>query len=270
VEEIIPGSPDTVLLEPSSAGMVNIGYVASPTAETLSNVFATGRVLRLVDSQGRAQFAQIAGVTGGAAPAITLAATPPLNFRSGSAVRCGVSGTGEDQVANVVNIIRYDLRDLSGDSSFAHMFRNTGLTTEATRRELVREELLANGTVAPGSMELIAEYAVDLGFSLLVAPNTASMLTRVSGADIGNHAGDPRLLPAGNGPQLIRAVHAWLTVRSQEADRTTALPAVGGGPGPTQLRISLNPSDSTQPPFARVRTLQSTIPLPNQARATWQ
>jgi hypothetical protein len=36
------------------------------------------------------------------------------------------------------------------------------------------------------------------------------------------------------------------------------------------MRISMHPTDPTLPPFARVRTLQSTIPLTNQARATWR
>jgi hypothetical protein len=110
---------------------------------------------------------------------------------------------------------------------------------------------------------------VDLGFSILVAQDTASSLARFSGGDVANYAGDPTLLAAGTGPQLIRAVHAWLSVRSQEADRTAQIPFASDAPGPTLLRISVNPVDPELPPFARVRTLQSTIPLNNQARETW-
>jgi prepilin-type N-terminal cleavage/methylation domain-containing protein len=267
---IVQGSPSQVFLAPFSLGMANIGYPTTPTAATLERVFAAGRALRVVDDEGHVQFAAITGVTGGTNPAIQLGASPDLKFRSGSNVRCGISGHGKNSV-NVVNLIRYDLRDLnvSTQPGFRPMFRG-GPTYEATRRELVREELdLTNGVIA-GSLELIAEYAVDLGFSLLVAPNTTSRLLRVTGNDVITYAGDPTTMLAGNGPQLIRAVNAWLSVRSQEADRTTPLGLTVTGSGPNLLRISLNPTNRTLPPFARVRTLQSTIPLPNQARATWQ
>jgi Tfp pilus assembly protein PilW len=265
---IAQGSPSRVFLAPFSLGMANIGYPTDRTAATLATVFAAGRALRVVDDEGRVQFATITGVTGGDNPSITLADSPDLKFRSGSNVRCGISGHGKNSV-NVVNLIRYDLRDLSGDAKFAPMFRG-GPTYEATRRELVREELDMNDGVIAGTLELIAEYAVDLGFSLLVAPNTTSRLVRVTGSNVSDYAGDPSTMIAGNGPQLIRAVNAWLSVRSQEADRTTPLALTVTGSGPNLLRISLDPTSRTLPPFARVRTLQSTIPLPNQARATWQ
>jgi len=267
---IVQGSPSQVFLAPFSLGMANIGYPTDRTAATLSRVFTAGRALRIVDDEGRVQFASITGVTGGDNPSITLAGSPNLKFRSGSNVRCGISGHGKNSV-NVVNLIRYDLRNLNvgTEPGFRPMFRG-GPTYEATRRELVREELDLNDVVMTGSLELIAEYAVDLGFSLLVAPNTTSLLTRVTGSSVANYAGNPTTMLAGNGPQLIRGINAWLSVRSQEADRDTALGLTVTGSGPNLLRISLNPTSGTLPPFARVRTLQSTIPLPNQARATWQ
>jgi prepilin-type N-terminal cleavage/methylation domain-containing protein len=270
VRAIVDNSPTQVFLVPNSQGMVNIGYALSNTDATLGRVFAPGRALRMVDDQGRVQFGAIASVTGGLNPIITLAPTPAIRFRSGSDVSCGISGHGKNTV-NVVNIIRYDLRDLNvaTEPTFRHMFRG-GPSYEVTRRELIREELDVTGTPIPGTLELIAEYAVDMGFSLLVAPNITSGLLRVSGTDVDDYAGDPATMLAGNGPQLIRAVHAWLSVRSQEADRTTGLRLVTTAPGPDRLRISVNPIDGSQPPFARVRTLQSTIPLNNQARATWQ
>src|SRR5262249_28919290 len=62
---IVSGTPVQIFLVPTSQGMVNIGYPAAPTATTLSRVFATGRALRIIDDQGREQFASIASVTGG-------------------------------------------------------------------------------------------------------------------------------------------------------------------------------------------------------------
>lgn len=264
-------NPVQVLLVPNSLGMANIGYSANPTAENLARVFGAGRALRVVDDAGGVQFGAIASVTGGANPSITLAAAPPLQFRSDSPGRCGVGGHGTDHVLNVVNIVNYDIRSLDDPiayPTFVHMFRG-GPTYEATRRELIREELDVTGAPIAGTLELVAEYAVDLGFSIFVADSVTNPLSRLDGGDVANFAGDPSALAAGTGPQLIRAVHAWLSVRSQEADRTTALSLVTTAPGPNLLRISVNPDDGTRPPFARVRTVQSTIPLNNQARATW-
>jgi prepilin-type N-terminal cleavage/methylation domain-containing protein len=271
---IVEGPPVVVHLEPNSLGMANIGYPVAPTDETLLRVFAIGRALRVVDDVGDVQFATITGVAAGATPTdppqIELAT---LQFRSTDGNRCGIHGHGKNMV-NVVNLIQYELRDLSTTSQFKPMFRSVGaLPYEATRRELIREELSMDGSPMTNTIpELIAEYAVDLGFSLLVEANAAGKLARLSDGDIADFAGVPGV-GVGDGPQLIRGVHAWLSVRSQEADRTTALPVPIlplGRPGPNLLRVSVSAEDGTQPSFARVRTLQSTIPLHNQARATWR
>jgi prepilin-type N-terminal cleavage/methylation domain-containing protein len=273
---IVEGPPVVVHLEPNSLGMANIGYHVAPTDATLLRVFAIGRALRIVDDVGDVQFATITGVAAGATPTdppqIELAST--LQFRSTDGNRCGIHGHGRN-VVNVVNLINYEIRDLNQEatSQFAPMFRSVpALPYEATRRELIREELAMDGSLlANTGPELIAEYAVDLGFSLLVEAN-GGKLTRLSDGDIAGYAGVPGV-GAGDGPQLIRGVHAWLSVRSQEADRTTALPVPilpAGRPGPNLIRVSVNADDGELPPFARVRTLQSTIPLYNQARATWR
>jgi prepilin-type N-terminal cleavage/methylation domain-containing protein len=263
--------PPVVFLSLTSLGMANIGYQPAMDAATLATVFPPNRALRILDDTGHVQFATISGVTGGANPSITLETEPNVQFRAlNTTSKCGIRGLGNDFV-NVVNFVRYDIRSLDdvAEAGLNAMYRG-GPSYESTRRELVREELDVTGSPIAGTLELVAEYAVDLGFSLFVAPNDSSPLTRVSGAAVAQYAGDPSGLSAGDGPQLIRAVHAWLSVRSQEADRTSGLRLTTTAPGPNMLRISVNPTDATQPPFARVRTLQSTIPLNNQARATWR
>jgi prepilin-type N-terminal cleavage/methylation domain-containing protein len=267
---ITQDDPPMVYLEPVSLGMANINYIPTTNEEGLGRVFGANRALRIVDDGGGVQFATIASVTGGANPAITLAASPVVQFRGTSGLQCGVRGSGGKDMVNVVNIIRYDVRNLSGDAALQAMYR-AGPTQDVDRTELVREELNVNGAVIAGTTELIAELVVDLGFSLFVAPTTASdPLQRLDDAAVETYAGDPAGLGAGAGPQLIRAVRAWLSVRSQEADRSTALEMTPALSGPSRLRISLNPDDGTKPPFARVRTQQAIIPLPNQARVTWQ
>lgn len=258
-----------VFLSRNSLGMANIGYQPLTGAAALARVFKVGRALRIADDAGGVQFARIAGVAGGENPTITLAEAPGVQFRGSSLVRCGVRGLGNDFV-NPVTFIRYDIRSLRDTNPELEKMYLGGPSYESARRELVREEIDVDGTPDATTLELIAEYVVDLDFSLLVAATAGASLQRFSGADVANYAGNVEGLPTGNGPQLIRAVHAWLSVRSQEADRTSALPFPTTTPGPNLLRISVNPTDPELPPFARVRTLQSTIPLPNQSRTTWR
>jgi prepilin-type N-terminal cleavage/methylation domain-containing protein len=261
-------SPPVVYLSRTSLGMANINYVPTTNEGGLARVFGTNRALRIVDDAGGVQFASIASVSGGNNPAITLNASPALEFRAASGLKCGVRGLGNDFV-NVVNFVQYDLRNLRSDARLAAMYRG-GPTQDVNRTELVRQELDVSGGVIAGTTELIAELAVDLGFSLFVAPASASNgLQRVDGNDVvTTYAARPD--GSATGPQLIRAVRAWLSVRSQEADRSTTLTLTPSSPGPSLLRMSLDPLDGELPPFARVRTLQATIPLQNQARATWQ
>jgi len=270
VREITQEDPPVVYLEPTSLGMANIHYVPTTNEEGLARVFGANRALRIVDDAGGVQFATIASVSGGSNPSITLADAPIVQFRGRSTLKCGVRGGGGKDFVNVVNLVRYGLRDLRDIPGLKAVYR-AGPTQDDERTELVREELDVNGTVIAGTTELVAELAVDLGFSLFVAPTTASAgLQRLDDAAVESYAGNPTVLGAGAGPQLIRAVRAWLSVRSQEADRSTALDLTPALPGPSRLRISLNPTDGTLPPFARVRTQQATIPLANQARITWQ
>jgi prepilin-type N-terminal cleavage/methylation domain-containing protein len=273
---IAQGDPPIVYLSPTSLGMANIGYTTADPAlgkAALERVFRVGRALRIVDDAGGVQFGTIAAVAGGIDPSITLADSPELQFRAGSGQKCGIRGHGNDFV-NVVNFIRYEIRDLSTTEEFSGMFAGAPPPFDGARRELVREELDVAGDPIPGTLEVVAEYAVDLGFSLFVSPSSGAALTRVLPEDIGDFAGDPNLTGVGRGPQLIRAVHAWLSLRSQEADRAVGItPLTSEAPGPNLLRISVNPASTVAtplPPFARVRTLQSTIPLNNQMRATWQ
>jgi prepilin-type N-terminal cleavage/methylation domain-containing protein len=270
VRKVTQEDPPQVFLSPASLGMANINYIPTTNESGLARVFGANRALRIVDDAGGVQFATIASISGGENPSIVLDGSPDVQFRGSSALKCGVRGDGGNDFVNVVNIVRYDLRDLRGDAALAAMYR-AGPTQDDDRTELIREELDADGNVIAGTTELIAELAVDLGFSLFVAPTSASdHLQRLDDADVETYAGDPTGLPAGSGPQLIRAVRAWLSVRSQEADRSTALTMTPALSGPSRLRVSLNPDDGTKPPFARVRTQQATIALPNQARITWQ
>src|SRR5690606_18730066 len=119
----------------------------------------------------------------------TLAAAPGVQFRASSVERCGVRGHGNDFV-NPVTFIRYDIRSLAtGHAELQKMFKG-GPSYEGTRRELVREEIDVDGVADASTLELIAEYVVDLDFSLLVAQGDDDPLLRLSGADVPGYAGN--------------------------------------------------------------------------------
>ncbi|MEY4549766.1 MAG: hypothetical protein RL685_5961 [Pseudomonadota bacterium] len=253
VATIEPGPPVQVVLQENRLGLAEMGYADAPTTTTLSRVFQTGRALRLTDKDGQVQYAEIAGTSiAGGRPAITLAANPALLLVG----PCGIKGHATGVVASVVNIIRYDMRDLRTMPQYAAMF-SSGAPNDTGRRELVREELDLTGAAYADSLELISEYAVDLGFSLFVREGDA--LVTVDPGAVTSYAGDPSTLGAGRGPQRIRAVRFWLSNRSQELSQVASSLYVPAVPGPSVLTMG----------GARVRTLQSTIALNNQAGVTW-
>jgi hypothetical protein len=246
--------------------MTRLGYDASAAeaAQTaiLTNVFRAGRVLRLVDDAGLQYFGVIASAEGGIEPKVTLEATPALVY-GGGARSCGIQGDCTGCRVSVISFIRYQIRSLKTDTRFKPLWdASAAAPGEATRTELVREELDTKGDPInrPGDLttELAAEYAVNLEFSAtaqLPATNTAVDIQPGSGGFQQIFALDPENV--GN-PQRVRAIRARLSVRSREADREAAIP---GG----LYRFQLPDTKA----WARVRTFQADIALPNQEDVRW-
>ncbi|MBN1609344.1 MAG: prepilin-type N-terminal cleavage/methylation domain-containing protein [Polyangiaceae bacterium] len=241
------------------------------TARTalLQGLFPAQRALRIVDEAGRVQYGIIAGSgdaiadpANGAEPFITLAAQPALIYRAGAATVCGLK-SNELGVVSVVNFVRYDVRSLSGVAGYSPLYaENLGATPfDTDRTELVRSELLAGqqDSEIAGTAELVAERAVDLKFGLtVVAPNSALTTLPPGNGGIGDYAGD--VTGVNVRPERIRAVRVRLSVRSGEPDRAAD---VDPDAGPGLYRINLGAQGGLLP-FARVRTLQADVVLPNQ------
>ena len=261
------GGNYVVHLQVQSGAMSRLGYsdAGADRAALLESVFPIGRALRIVDKAGRHHYGSITQLTAGDEPAITLVRdAPAVRFRSNSSIGCGIKGAGTGALVNTVNFIRYTLRNLSDEARYAPVYEGAGPAYDDTRIELVREELDVQGTVIADSTELVAEYAVDLRFRLTVAASPSAPLTYITQAAVSNWAGDPSTLPAGQGPQLVRSVHTWLSIRSREADRQGNT-AVADGP---VYRINLDTGTSNT--FARVRTIQARVALHNQTGITWR
>jgi hypothetical protein len=207
-------------------------------------------------------------------PTIYLDRRAQLNLRNWGPKRCSAS---LNQVLNVVNIIRYELRDVRSDSGNYPGYNlligeSTRVPGEESRLELVREEIDAEGNIVPESREIVAEYAVDLRFSVTYVDNPLSATPRLrtepfDSASVFTVAGSVLAQGATATPQSIRAVRARLSVRSREADREANVSTAAGDVAPGLYRIGLGKDGSA--PFARVRTLQSDTFIGSHSEIRW-
>jgi len=285
---VVP-SGNTVIFELSTkqgaSALRRLGNSAMPDTATMTATFPTGRALRIVQN-GKQYYGQIWAAAGGAQPTVTINTQPPIQFRSGSAIGCGLSdlgGSGASTPAiNVVNFIQYAVRPPQTPTAIAgyqNVFSNSAdAPGEAGRTELTRVELDINGQVIDGTEEIVAEYAVDLNLQLTAVTSTTGCCDpslAVSGCCDPNlgllSPGDP-LYPtftgpvfnSANTPELVRSVRVRLGVRSREADRTAALTSPAN-----QGLFRFNIGSGTADTFARVRTFQADVALHNQADVLW-
>jgi hypothetical protein len=279
------GANHIITLNPAAGALARLRYQSLATAAEqqalLLGIFAPGRALRILDPEGYQQFGTITGVQPGALPVIVLSNTSPsLIYRGSTDKGCGVKGGGEEHYVNVVNFVRYSIKDMRADPRYAPLY-SAGTTvagavptTDAGRTELVREELDTAGAPIDGTAEIVAEFAVDLSFGVTVTQTATvsgsqieQLTTFAPGADTVTWAGNPVTMPITGGPQHIRGVRARLSVRSREADRESDMPTARGVIGPGLFRVGLGNGGTA--PFARVRTVQADIALRNQRDARW-
>jgi type II secretory pathway pseudopilin PulG len=262
------GTAFTVSLQVATGPMSRIGYndAGANQLAILESVFPPGRAVRIVDKSGRHHYATLQSVAITPGPTLTLkAGSPDLVFRADSSSGCGLKGEETGAMINTVNFIRYELKSLSSNDAYKPIYATDGPFYDADRTELVREELDPTGAAIAGTQELVAEYAVDLRFRVTAAPSQRSALQYVPAASLAQWVGDPSTLALGKGPQLVREVHSWLSIRSREADRNSGVTQTTDGP---LFRVALG-SDGVGP-YARVRTVQARVALQNQMGVTWQ
>jgi len=277
-----------VQLDMSFGGIARLGYASAANAaaqrDLLLTVFGIGRALRIVDAEGHEQYGTIEDVQGGAVATILLKqSAPPLAYLGQNASgKCGIMGSGAQHVVNVVNLVRYSIKDMSTDPRYAPLFSagtttagaGATPTTDIGRTELVREELDTSGNSIDGTAEIVSEFAVDLSFGVTVSELASGasggqieqLETFAPGTATTTWAGDTTTMDPLHGPQRIRGVRARLSVRSREADRLAGMPD-GGAFGPGLFRIGLGANGTA--PFARVRTVQADIAIRNQRGVTW-
>lgn len=255
-----------VPLQPNIGALARYRYsTVTNQQELLSSLFPTGRLLRLVNQYGRVAYGVITSVSPngdltGSLPTIKLAATPAIPTQGPT---CVFTGVGIE--VNVVNFYRYRIADLQSDATsnafFRQVYASSANPADKYRTELIREELdpTTGNPFANTQPEIVAEYAVDLRFEAAITPTVGpdpNSLAMTPGAgDIHNIAAQVPTSTAQ--PQRIKSIRARLSVRSREADRNANVAA-----GMTGL-YRLGVGDARKTSFARVRTVQTDIAIPN-------
>lgn len=242
----------------------------------LPEIFTTGRMLRILDTTGRYEFGQINGfsVQAGGQLVIALKANPNIPFKRAGGT-CGVEGLGVGMQANVVNWIRYEIRNLKANppTGYLPLYGDAASAAgDEGRFDLVRVELDGDGQEIATSVELVAEYAVDLRFALTVVPTFQGgdgggpTLQSYTFGDAQNYAYAHEVIPGAPasevGPNRIRSVRARLVVRSREADRAAPIDQPTGN----IFRYAIGTDGGT---YARARTLTADVSLPNLTSLRW-
>lgn len=275
----IAGGGYYVRLQVERGALFRMGFntlTAQQRLNLLARLFPPRRVLRLQNTDyGSSQYGIIVGtgLDANNVPQIQLTRQPALILGATSTARC--SARFHQQV-NVVNFIRYALRKVKGNSDYPNhqqLFEGTQQPPgEDNRLELVREELYPDdGTVIPGSREVVTEYAVDLRFQATCrnAAGVTPALVTDNGADCVtlNVAAATASGAAGVRPQSIRSLRARLSIRSREADRDANVDQTNSAIAPGLYRVGLGTNGTK--PFARVRTLQADTLIASQSSLTW-
>lgn len=268
------GATYVVHLQQNTGPLGRMGYPSSPNQLTmLESIFGAqpGRGVRIQDQSGETQYATVQSVASANGPQVILSQVPALRFRQGVGNICGLKGNVTGATINVVNFIKYDLRNIQNQSNLgANAAYDPAYVAGAhpydvgTRFDLVRVELDTSGTPIQTTEELVAEYAVDFKLGITVAVTVPAnkdqtLLEIPASPAVANWAGDlvTDIVNPANGPQRVRAVRLRLSIRSQEPDRDA------NPPNPGQLfRVGLG--TGAAPPFARVRSVQADVALHNQ------
>lgn len=263
-----------------------------PVAVNTPAIFRPGRFARVIDKFGYHIYSVITGCdsTNINDILVTLSQNPVLPEKT-NVTTCGLS---QDHMTglqiNPVSRVLYDIRSLKGHPTYGPLVAppadplaatmsgdGTANPNQAGRTELVRVEIDDQDAEVPSTLELVAEYAVDFKIGVTATnangPNPALVKFPIGGA--AGYAVVAPLNIAGTAPERARALTVRLSTRARTPDRNDA-PALAPGPvgqvGRFQLVAVPGPDrnvDGRNDVWARMRTLQADISLPNQANTQW-
>jgi prepilin-type N-terminal cleavage/methylation domain-containing protein len=291
IQTITPiGTCARLMLSSSSPALYRINAIG-PFAQPaeLNNVFqpyaGSQFIVRLYDDTGRSQYLPTCpgAATGfvGTIPFVAVSTNGgPILTPQATQSLGGVTNTpGGRAWVNPVQIVRWEITSAANEPlQYQNALGNLSLSPgvqDPNKYDLVRSYVDALGVPIAASMEVIAEYAVDLEFAFSVENGTVAqpqMLTFAFDDNVNNPlwAGNVSAQPAAQqqAPQRIRVVRARVSTRAAQPDRTVNV-AVNPAYGQNYLyRYCLNTAGCTNPAaleWARARTLTTEVSLPNQS-----
>jgi prepilin-type N-terminal cleavage/methylation domain-containing protein len=297
VQSILPsGGCSRIKLTASSPAIFRVRAVGLKQDVELNNLFqpvAGGRfIVRLVDDTGRSQFlvtcneTPTAGFAAGNAFVDVDSVLTPILTPSNTGTLGGVTAAPSGRAwVNPVQVVHWELT-LAGSepAQYQNALGGQSLTpsvVDPAKYDLTRSYVdAASGQVIAASMEVIAEYAVDLGFAFSAETGLNAFQPAIVTYAFDNAAG--RLwggditpgAPAADRPHRIRIVRARVATRAAQADRAVSVGAANVGAQTFLYRYCVDPAGCTTPDgtlrWARVRTLTTEVSLPNQSGVFYQ
>ncbi len=287
------GGGHNVYLQVNNGPMTRAGFLPNDADSDAAfrNVFRPGRLLRILDDQGKFEFEVIKSSSYVTFPVITTNGPLPLRGElsmatvggvAATSAPCGIGGFGVGVLASPISVVEYQVANVSTvspykDTIYHADYRVAG--ADDNRTELVRNEMLLaqSGTEwsSTGTPEIVAEFAVDLRVGVWTTRNPSACTAvgklfycapgaNAAAATQPATADAPGL--AASGPTAIRSVELRLVVRSREADRgdditNAANPLVSDG--------FLFRAPMPNGRFARARTLSANVALMNHRGDAW-
>lgn len=236
-----------------------------PVAEclaTLQRIFKQDRIVRVTTTAGKKLFSLVDSVSI-VGPDVDIKLQPSPKLPSKDEHPFGYAGLCNDCTVSVISAYRYEIQTLQGHPQYGPLVAPiaAAATGDDTRTELTRVELDRNGLPIPATLELVAEYAVDLRFGITVINPTSAA---VNDLPIESPPNPLVYSTATDDPQRIRAVHVRFATRARAPDRETDMT---GGPDGRAHRFPLTIGTKTR--YARMRTLYSEVALQNLVDALW-
>lgn len=290
------GNCTTIYLSPTSPAMYRIMGNGTAGATELLNIFqpdptyAQEFIVRLVDDSGHTQFLEtcgsgasapgaVAGVVGGQPYVSVNTQATPLQMGVNTGTVGGLVGFAAGRAwVNPVQIVQWEITSSSStnDPEPAQFLNGLEATsngaTDPTKYDLMRSLLDATGVIVPSTSEIVAEYAVDLGFAFSVDTGTA-LLPNVVTYPFNNPSNVTAAGAVSNPsatPERIRTVRARLAVRTAQPDRSVGIGLLPANYGSETYLYRYCVASCPSPPasalaWARVRTVTTEVDLPNQS-----
>jgi hypothetical protein len=301
VQAVLPvggASCQTIQLSQSSAayarvvaaGASSTGPSAAGTQAVLTSMFqpdsASQFIVRLMDDTGHAQYLATCptnpvGMNGNQAYVSVDARTPVLTAANTGNVG-GVSGFGSGRAwVNPVQVVRWELVAASsgiepaGFSAMAgESFGGNDAGIDPYKYDLIRSFVGMDNNRISATVDVVAEYAVDLDFAFSVETGTValpSILTYAFG-DANNAVAAGATYPypqPGAVPERLRAVRVRLAARVAQPDRSRSVSLAAAAPYIYRYCVSATAcaavGDPNLPLWARARTITTEVSLPNLA-----